>query len=383
MDAYFASRFGGGADSDVEILSNPSISSIEVLENFSRQSSRKPSIDRRFMHHSMILPAQNQIVVPSALYKSVDGLELRCNDSEMKSSSNSDIEELPNAPSDSEDQTSQNGKNDNFSNGHSDKLLKKTMLTAINLTESSSSGSVTDSVCTAYEHQTLDNKTTDSGMAVSTTTMGSSSDEIKIDKIPSKIIDDAAENESIKMKETSSFPKIFSGIIQTTNILMSSNTRTTPPKERQHLCDPFKFSYTDFDNVDHRLKLFLYQNIFEDSNEHLKWLVKGRIYNDSSSTSETDAKLKPAIFVMSTTKWYILKIIGPEYDDVSKWLKRQLLGTIDRFETVRVLPWKIGLTFSIKYVGNVHLLLQDILRTDNLLLFFQSKSKYIHIFLSF
>lgn len=60
-------------------------------------------------------------------------------------------------------------------------------------------------------------------------------------------------------------------------------------------------------------------------------------------------------------------------DDVSKWVKRQLSGTIDRLQTVRVLPWKIGLTISIKGIGTMQLLMQDILRTDSLLLFLASK----------
>lgn len=146
--------------------------------------------------------------------------------------------------------------------------------------------------------------------------------------------------------------------------------KPTPSKsDEPKTCEKFKFSYKEFDNVDHRLKLFLYQNIFEDDNEHLKWLVKGRIFNDCS-TSNADGTLQPAIFVMSTTKWYVLNINGNESDDVTKWLKRETLGTIDRVETIRVLPWKIGITFSIKYFGNIHFFLQDIARTDSLLLFF-------------
>lgn len=60
-------------------------------------------------------------------------------------------------------------------------------------------------------------------------------------------------------------------------------------------------------------------------------------------------------------------------DDISKWVRRQLSGTIDRLHTVRVLPWKIGLTFDIKGIGTLQLLLQDILRTDSLLLFLASE----------
>lgn len=154
---------------------------------------------------------------------------------------------------------------------------------------------------------------------------------------------------------------------------MSRNVKGSPPKDTSP-CDEFKFSYTKFDTVDHRLKLFLYQNIFEDDNEHLKWLVKGRCYIDSTAGAESDDTLKPAIFIMSTTKWYLLSIIGSESDDLTKWVKRQHYGTIDRVEMVRVLPWKIGLTFAIKLFGNIHFFLQDISRTDSLLLFFAGKT---------
>lgn len=76
-------------------------------------------------------------------------------------------------------------------------------------------------------------------------------------------------------------------------------------------CDKFKFSYTDFSNADHRLKLFLYQHIFEDEGEHLKWLVKGRIFNDNNPTTDSSAIIS-GCFVMSTTKFYVLQIVGNE-----------------------------------------------------------------------
>lgn len=146
----------------------------------------------------------------------------------------------------------------------------------------------------------------------------------------------------------------------------------TPSKSESPPCDKFKFSYEEFDQADHRLKLYLYQNIFEDGNEHLKWLVKGILYNDAVN-SDPNAKLQPALFVMSTTKWYVLNIIGQETDDVTKWLKRDAFGTINRVEMIRVLPYKVGISFKIKYFGNIHFFLQDIMRTDSLLLFFASK----------
>lgn len=63
-------------------------------------------------------------------------------------------------------------------------------------------------------------------------------------------------------------------------------------------------------------------------------------------------------------------------DDVSKWVRRQVSGTIDRLETVRVLPWKIGLAISIKANGILQLVLQDIMRTDSLLLFLNGKDSH-------
>lgn len=157
LDLYFASRYGAPADSDVEILSNPSISSIEILENFSRHSSRKHSEDRH-LQQSMFLPQPNQQqIAVHPLHRSVDAPEYRSNDNGIKSSSNSDIEELFNEPNDNGARDQSSDVADTLTH-ETVKNAKKTILTGMNLTESSSSGSVTDSVCTAYEHQAADTK---------------------------------------------------------------------------------------------------------------------------------------------------------------------------------------------------------------------------------
>lgn len=174
LDLYFASRYGAPADSDVEILSNPSISSIEVLDSFSRHSSRKHSEDRH-LHHSMYLQNQHPNVV-QPMYKSVDAT----NDYGINSSSNSDIEELMNEPHDDDDHQA-NDVTHTVTHG-TIKNAKKTILTGMNLTESSSSGSVTDSVCTAYEHHTVDAK-----MAVDVTSTSTIAEVREIDElVPSK-----------------------------------------------------------------------------------------------------------------------------------------------------------------------------------------------------
>lgn len=109
---------------------------------------------------------------------------------------------------------------------------------------------------------------------------------------------------------------IFIGLFQSTNNLMS---RTQKPASPELPCEEYKFSYTDFDTVDHRLKLFLYQNIFEDDNEHLKWLVKGKMCYDNNygidertTNSVYASTIFNGIFVMSTTKFYVLQIFASE-----------------------------------------------------------------------
>lgn len=177
LDLYFASRYGAPADSDVEILSNPSISSIEVLENFSRHSSRKHSEDRH-LHHSMYSQNQQPTVVQS-MYKSVDAT----NDYGIKSSSNSDIEELMNEPHNVNDHQANDAAH--TVTHETIKSTKKTILTGMNLTESSSSGSVTDSVCTAYEHQTVDAK-----IAVDASSTSTIAEVREIDELPPNRADD-------------------------------------------------------------------------------------------------------------------------------------------------------------------------------------------------
>ena len=93
---------------------------------------------------------------------------------------------------------------------------------------------------------------------------------------------------------------------------MSSRKNDSPIKEVP--CESYKFSYNEFDNVDHRLKLYLYSKIFEDVSEHLKWIVKGRMCLDTAVTSQTNNEKNTlnGIFVMSTIKFYVLQMVGKE-----------------------------------------------------------------------
>lgn len=162
LDSYFASRFGAQAESDVEILSNPSISSIEVLERFSRQSSRKHSDDSRYLLQTQLYVQQHQ----HQFNKSNDGSDCKSPSIDLliKSTSNSDIEEIldePDPTADSIDQFQTDGVagvgDENVEiNENLLKPYKKHLLPA--LTESSSSGSMTDSICTRIGNQAHENK---------------------------------------------------------------------------------------------------------------------------------------------------------------------------------------------------------------------------------
>lgn len=145
---------------------------------------------------------------------------------------------------------------------------------------------------------------------------------------------------------------------------MSSSRKTNSQTDQK--CEPYKFNYTDFNDVDHRLKLYFYQTKF-DENEQFKWLARGRIYNDNTKT------LCAGIVVMSTCKCYLMETFAPENEDVAKWLRLLVSVTADRLECIQLLPWKLGLAFTLRDWGNFQLLLQDILRTDSLLLYFASK----------
>lgn len=125
-------------ESDVEILSNPSQSSIEVLG----YSSRKHSEDRRVSQQP-----------------SLDTID-------------DDFNRLQLLASLAQQQTSDLS-NSMTTGNHDDE--KKTILTNVHLTESSSSGSVTDSICTAYEQHQHDGNamSTGSHSVSSTITAGS------------------------------------------------------------------------------------------------------------------------------------------------------------------------------------------------------------------
>ena len=205
----------------------------------------------------------------------------------------------------------------------------------INLTESSSSGSVCESVVTAYDNGRKKEKT--------------SSEE--------------------KLTDSGSG---LDGIFKTSSILLS---KTPKPRKESEVVQfiPIHYNYDDLSIVDHRVKLHLFQNVLEENDEKLIWLVKCLVIEDEVNSSGNPFS---ALVVMSTKKIYVLKIIGDESEDISSWLKKSLVCTIDKIEAIREISSKIGFTFITKSKISIHLLLQDHNVTDRLRIHITTSSKF-------
>lgn len=163
-------------------------------------------------------------------------------------------------------------------------------------------------------------------------------------------------------------------------MLMSSSKKLIDSESSTNKCTPYKFNYNDFNDIDHRLKLYFYQKKFEEAGESFKWLVKGYIYAASNNS------LFQGLIVMSSCKLYVMEAFAEQNEDVTKWLKQILCVSFERLQSIRLLPWKMGISLLLRDCGEFVLLLQDILRTDSLMLYFASKLKHkikLILFLNF
>jgi len=203
-----------------------------------------------------------------------------------------------------------------------DKVKSALSIGNVNLTESSSSGSVCESVCTAYE-----------------------------------------QNGKKHHKESTKTP--LDGIFKASSMLLSkTKSRKDSETEASILPSaPIQYNYEDFSIFDHRVKLFLFQNVLEDNDEKLMWIVKCLLIEDGANLTASPVMPTQALVVMSTRKLYILKITGEESDDIEKWLKVSISSSVNKIVIIRELPLKFGFSFVLLMekigITNVHLLLQD------------------------
>lgn len=220
----------------------------------------------------------------------------------------------------------------------SDEMKSKVILSIgnVNLTESSSSGSICESVVTAYEHNG-------------------------------------------KKKAKSSSTTSLDGIFKTSQTLLSKapkpRTETAIPQ-----IHPIQFNYEDLSIVDHRVKLFLFQNVLEENDEKLMWLVRCLVIEDDVTSS---GQPYFGLVVMSTKKLYILKIVGDEGEDVASWLRKSFTNGVDRIDSIREIPSKVGFSFMFNSNINIHLLLQDQNLSDRLYTHMTTSSNIYKIFSKF
>lgn len=215
--------------SSIEVLERfspqSSISSVEVLDRFSRQSNRKHSDEIRNL-------LQTQLYVQQQFNQSNEGSDASLSfDVLVKSTSNSDIEEILDDPLDNDGKrnhitiTETDGKTltltDCVANEECSLKLKKPLLTGMNLTESSSSGSVTDSICTAYENNPIETlKSSEQSTSMSSNTTSSTviaSPMPELDTNTPKKSLPLNESDLNKTEDTSALSNIIGGEYKTYN----------------------------------------------------------------------------------------------------------------------------------------------------------------------
>ncbi|XP_043287960.1 serine/threonine-protein kinase 11-interacting protein isoform X2 [Venturia canescens] len=284
-------------ESDIEILSNPSQSSIEVLDDGTKASStpnRKRSSEERRV-----------AIAPTLL------------------------------------------------------TIPDTAPVMTGLTESSSSGSLTDSICTAYENKALRtpgiaSKRNDKKML--------SGCETPTNSEPSKI--------ATSTTPVGNLTSMLGGLLQSMKIVTPKSTPTKPEEATDFLETDIEYSYDDFGSVDHRIKLHLVLNVFEQENEKFRMLLRAQmIMQDSTEPFQ-------GCLVLSNCKVYVLKIIGPESGDPQRWLSKEMSWTHDKLRCIAPLPFKQGVLVELVKRNvpkedpieiDIVCILQDFKRTSNLL----------------
>ncbi|XP_034937673.1 serine/threonine-protein kinase 11-interacting protein isoform X2 [Chelonus insularis] len=226
------------------------------------------------------------------------------------------------------------------------------------LTESSSSGSLTDSICTAYENKKLE-----------ALKIPERRSQVKVDHEPEHI--ENVENTKESYASVSNLTSMLGDLLSS----MKISTRGSPSKsadEPEYLTSDIQYSYTNFSSIDHRIKLHLILNVFELENEELVLLLRAEILLQNQITTF------PGCLVLSTSKIYILTITGIEGEDPSRWLHKKMSWTMDRLRTFAPLPFKQGVLVELEQPNRVNedlshftvlCILQDFQRTSNFLFY--------------
>ncbi|XP_076681070.1 serine/threonine-protein kinase 11-interacting protein isoform X3 [Andrena cerasifolii] len=274
-------------DSDIEILSNPSQSSIEVLDEASRT---------HLTPHRKRSSEERRTAAAPALLTTPDALPIMTG-----------------------------------------------------LTESNSSGSLTDSICTVYENKVIRQVNADEK------SLSSSNDK------------------ETKHAPVTNLTSMLGGLLQ--SIKLGSNKPLVLKEEEEPnlLGSNIQYSYTDFSSIDHRIKLHIILNVFEQENEELVLLLRADFLMPNANSTF------PGCLVLSTSKVYVLKIDGLEGEDPQRWLHKEISWTMDRLRSFAPLPFKQGVLIELEQPNKLNdelqssitflCILQDFQRTSNFLFY--------------
>lgn len=201
------------------------------------------------------------------------------------------------------------------------KLLGNCQLQA--LTESSSSGSITESVCTQYEP-----------VAVVEEHQGAEAGDEELDTAQDQ------QQPAVGFKKSSS--TFLEGFLSASNMLKTLG-QTPRPADGIRLvkAEPFLFSTTHFSRADHRLQLYLHQNVFLEKGEKFVAVVRGTLVGVAAGQLEEDA-----IVVLSNRLLYLFVVTAAEEDDdPGQWMRLMRRVELKEWTGVRVLPSEMGVRF--------------------------------------
>ncbi|GLG93730.1 Serine/threonine kinase 11-interacting protein [Gryllus bimaculatus] len=278
-------------DSDIEVISNPSQSSIEVLDGGSRTPGRKCSSEER----------QTAVV---------------CVDVNIRA-------------------------------------VSSPVIASVGLTESSSSGSFTDSICTTYETQK--NVTNGSGAEdppAFRLQNGVETSKMSMEKPAVEMEDDSLYG----TEPIPSLQEMFEGLLEKVDkeLAISDGLKSITSV----VDNSIQYSYSDFQQVDHRLRLYFLQELLESDEE----LLLAEILKTGNSSPF------PGLTVFSSTRVWVLQIIGTEGDNPETWLQENTKFPLLSVNAIFPLLWEQGIGVECKELDwHILMLLQDSQRTHNFL----------------
>jgi len=154
---------------------------------------------------------------------------------------------------------------------------RKNPLNVLTLTESSSSGSVTDSICTAYE------------------------------QVPNKLIKDKIDELTISDDQKIVKKLEEYGGSQVKKPFSLSNDFLIETKIEKY---QYKHTYKDLLSGDYRLKAYVYKNVIHDQSEMINWIIKARVYSENISQEYPTGFT--CLLCYTTEMFRICRIIGDE-----------------------------------------------------------------------